>query len=97
MEAAYVEFLAQRLLRLVAQFADFQAANHIGGRLAGVDDVAFNRLDDAARRIGAIVLNIFNRLFAGPAFVVQAAIDHQADRAVQLQLQATKVTRRIGI
>ena len=65
--------------------------------MAGIDDVAFNRLDDTAGCIGAIVLDIFDRFFAGPAFVVQSAVNHQANRAVQFELQPAKIARRIGI
>lgn len=72
MEGAHVELGAKLLLRLVAQFADLEAADHISRRLTGIDDVALNGLHDAARRVGRIIGDIFDRLFAGPFLVVEA-------------------------
>ena len=80
-----------------AQLLDLQFADHVGGRLAGIDDVAFDRLDDPALGVGAIVLDILDRLLAGPALVVEAGVDHQPDRAVELQLQTAEVAVGIGI
>ena len=75
-EPANVECLAECLLRLVTQLADFKAANHVRRRLTGVDDIAFDGFHDAAGGVCRVILDIFDRLFTRLAFVLQTAVYH---------------------
>ena len=62
----------------------------VDGRAAeqvdGVADVALDRLHDPALGVGAIVLDIFDRLLAAPAERMDAGVDHQPGGAKGLGL-----------
>jgi hypothetical protein len=87
MEPANVEFLAECLLRLVTQLVDFQAANHVRRRLTGVDDAAFDGFHDAAGGVCRVILDIFDRLLARSAFVVQSRFPISAGKVLSCYAQ----------
>ncbi len=97
MKAANVEFATQLRSRAISQLHDLELADHIGGGLPRVDQIALDRLADVARRIGGVVRQILDRLVTAPALVVEAGIDHQPRRAPQLHPQPTEVGIGIGV
>src|SRR3546814_18382914 len=70
--------------------------------LSRIDDIAFDRLFDVAVGIGGVVLQILDRLFAAPAFVVDAGVDDEAAGAPQLHAEPPEIAvgrseeRRVG-
>src|SRR3546814_8997492 len=67
------------------------------GGLSRIDDIAFDRLFDIAVGIGGVVLQILDRLFAAPAFVVDAGVDDEAAGAPQLHAEPPEIAVGIGI
>src|SRR3546814_7931449 len=83
--------VAERRLRAAAEFHDLELADQIGGGLSRIDDIAFDRLFDIAVGIGGVVLQILDRLFAAPAFVVDAGVDDEAAGAPQLHAEPPEI------
>ena len=81
MEAARIEFCAERSLCLGAQAADGELAQLVGQGLAGPADVAIDLGPDLVQRQRGVRREIIDRLLAGPAVAVQAGVDHEARRA----------------
>ena len=90
-KARMSNFVAQRLLGAVAQLQNLQLADLVGQRLAGPRDVAVHLGLDAGFVDGGVVVEVLDHLLAGPVLGVDAGVDHQADGAPDVGLQAAVV------
>ena len=96
-EAADVEFFAQRFFGARAEFLDFQFTHFVCQRLTGPDDVAVDFHDDVVLGFAGVGLEIIDGLLATPAKRVQAGIHHQTDGAPHLIGQLAKLGIRVLI
>src|SRR5271170_5055996 len=80
-----------------AKLEDLQLAEFIGQRLAGNRDVTVSLCLDVWLVLIGVLAEIRDHLVAGPVFVVDAGIKHQAASAQQFIRQPAVITERVLI
>ena len=86
---------AESGLRLRAQFEDVQLPQLVGQSLSRPRNIAVGFSLHVGLVFGGVLVKVVNHLLAGPVFVVDSGIEHQANGAQQFVRETTEV--RIGV
>ncbi len=89
-EGADVEAGAELVASFFAEFSDFELAEFVGESLTGVGDVAVG-FGLGERLVDVVAEHVIDDLLAGPAHVVKAGVDDEADGAEEFRVEAAVV------
>src|SRR6476469_4115961 len=96
-ERTHVEAVAQLVLGVRTERADLELAALVRERLAGPYDVAVVLRLDLRSRLRAVGREVRDRLLARPAHLVDARVEHEADRAPHLVGELAEPGVRVAI